>query len=208
MRRQLRRRSVGCPVSAETICLAVLGICFCLSGAAGCFFASGSADNNAATLSGAVKQYVQQFSSDLLIVPGFIPVLFEFLLVPAVLFVGGFSPLGMVLIPLITCVRAFTLSYAITVFVRAFGVFGLAASGGAFLLHALASVPALFTVGSIALSASVCRVSSGKEASALLSEHILSSLVCAALIIPAALLQWSVMPRLFGAAAEILAKTI
>ena len=129
--------------------------------------------------------------------PVFFPVLLEFILLPAILFASGFSFLGVFAVPALTAVRAFLLSYAISVFYRACGISGIAASAGVFALHILVSIPALFAVGSAAFSASFSRFSSRMETAGHLFERTLISSVCAAILILAALLQWSFMPRVF-----------
>ncbi|MDR1157502.1 MAG: stage II sporulation protein M [Oscillospiraceae bacterium] len=78
-------------------------------------------------------------------------------------FLLGFTMLGVGLIPLVTAVRGFFLSFAVAAFVRAFGSGGLWLAAGAFGAQALLTLPCLFLVSlrGIAASAALLTAAAG-----------------------------------------------
>lgn len=208
MPRRFQRQAAECPLSAETICLAVLGLCVCVSGAAGCFFASVSYGGGASDLSALFDRIFRNASGGNVVYPEFVPVLFEFFIVPAVLFVLGYTFLGVFLVPACIGFRAFFLSYAVTALFCSYGMSGLALSTGCFGLHALISVPVWLAVGSVSLFASFRHNFGRKEEPLCVVKRIVFAAVGTALLLPAALMQWSVMPRIVCVLAKLFADNI
>ncbi len=81
-----------------------------------------------------------------------------------VVFLAGFTSLGVVVVPVAMAVRGFFLSFSITSFVLVFGWPGLGLALGAFLVQTLILLPCLFILANQSFTSSVLllRISTGK----------------------------------------------
>lgn len=198
MRKRRPKRLTVISGSKDLLPLAVLFLCFIISGVLGCLFVANSGEEGAASFTSYLTHYAAFFSSESVLSPSFFSVLLEFMAFPGLIFLLGFSSLGIFLIPAAFCVRAFLLSYTISVFFHVFGVVGSAASFSLFGLHILILIPVSFAIASYAYPASIRKAFGGGSVQAYFAGRMLPFVSCWIFILPGAVLQWAVMPSLLG----------
>lgn len=177
--------------------LALLGACFLLGTLAG--FAFSCLGGESVQLREYLLRYLRQAGAGGAFGPSLLSVIWEAVRWFLLIFVLGFTRLGVVGIPAALAVRAFMLSYAVTTFARLFGLSGMAASLAAFGVTALLSVPVLFVAAHSGFRSALSRLSHDPPAGVPLSERLALLAPCGGLLALAAALQWTVMPALLTA---------
>lgn len=116
---------------------------------------------------------------------------------PLFVVVLGTSVVGAVAIPVVMIVRGFLLTYSTVCFSILLGYNGIVVSIVLFAITVLFELPVLFIFGCEFLHVSIARVTrSSKEGKNLNPEYLLSGV---GILIVAAALHWTVVPRLFSA---------
>lgn len=196
MRKLAARTRHGSGVRREGIALCFLLACFIFAGVLGCSFAAASSQAQKASLSVFLRAYMTLFAEGCQ-PPSVWSVCTDFFLWPLLVLLAGVSSPGVALIPLMLAARGFLLSYAISSFYFTFGLPGIGAAAVVFGLTLCSVVPALFAVGCPAFLASAAALRGRGRSRPIISP-------CCLLLIPAAFLQWSVVPELMGRTAAMI----
>ena len=177
--------------------LAVLAACFA-AGAVGGFFFSAAVGNNSELLD-YLSWYFQSAAQGKGAVPSLGAAIWDLIRWPAIVLLLGFTPVGVVGIPLVMGVRGFLLCYAATTFARLFHLPGMAAALAAFGVTVLLAIPVLFVVAADSFCQSLGRLPGAGAPLARWSQRTVVLAPCAGLLILAVALQRVVMPALFSA---------
>ena len=139
------RKKCGHAAWSECDCyVLVLSLCFLLGGLIGCLF--GRSVSDGAALDSYLRQYTGSMSEHMVSLR-FLPMLFDTLRIPVLVFLLSLSFVGFVGIPCIFAVRGFCLCLCVSCFVDTFGLGGTFMAFVLFGLSALVSIPALFLLG-------------------------------------------------------------
>lgn len=199
------KKQIGLGRLPVVLCLTV---CFTLGLLAGCLFAGALGAESLLRLSEYLDGYFALVRSAGAFSPSPLSAVWELCRWPLLVFVLGFTGLGTVGIPAVFLLRAFLMSYSAAVFVRLFGLAGLAAAAAVFGASGLFSVPALFVLGADALGSAGCLVSvflgEGKRFALFRPEQLVRAGGCAALLAVGTVVQLWLAPLLVRAAAELL----
>lgn len=177
--------------------LAVLAACFA-AGAVGGFFLSAAVENNSELLD-YLGLYFQSAAQGNGVSPSIGAAVWDLVRWPAVVLLLGFTPFGVVGIPLVMGARGFLLCYAATTFARLFHLPGMAAALTAFGVTVLIAVPVLFVVAADSFQQSLGRLPGAAAPPVHWSQRTVVLAPCAGLLILAVALQRAVMPALFSA---------
>lgn len=206
MKKQLlnRLRGPGLEQRSALLCLAA---CFVAGAVGGCFFAGALDEDSATNLFDFFGGYFTSIENGQALHFSLLSAVWEVLRWPLVVFVLGFTVLGVVGLPVAFCVRGFLLSYAVSVLVRLYGAVGLVAALAVFGFSGFFVLPALFTLGVDAFRAA------GSMAGNLLGDRktfspgqgrLLRTGCCSLLLAMSAAFQLRLTPVLLSAAAELL----
>lgn len=185
--------------------LTVLLICFLCSGLGGCLLVAGSGEKADASLSSYLHNYLALLSDGLAVSPSVWSVFWEVCFWPLLVLVFGFTALGILVIPIVFCIRGFLLSYAISSFFQVFGPSCMPTVLAVFGVTTLISIPVLFAVGHVGLAAAadlVGGVSRERVPGSRIQKYTVCLPACGGLIALAVFLQWSVMPQLLRLVSE------
>lgn len=139
--------------------LLCLTACFAAGVLAGCFFAGVLGAEAQRHLCAYLGDYFAGLRDGELVAPSLFSTVWELCRWPLLVFVLGFTALGAVGVPVVFLVRGFLLSYSVSVFVRLFGVAGLAAAATVFGVCALFVLPVLFVLGADAMGSAWAQAS-------------------------------------------------
>jgi len=173
----------------------VLGASFA-TGALGGFFFSGLCGSSP-DLTDYLSRYVQAAGQGTGIVPSMWTSIWDLARWPLAAFLLGSTALGILGIPILLGARGFLLAYSSAVFVRLFGLPGMAVALAAFGVTVLAAVPVLFVVAAGAFRQSLGRLSG--ERCLAWSQRVQTLTPCVGLLILAVALQQTLMPALLTA---------
>lgn len=126
--------------------LLFLCVCFIIGAVTGSIAAANSGDSE--QLASAASEYAALADITFGIV------LLKLLRYPAVVFLGGLCVVGAVIIPVTVAVRGFFLSFAVTAFMRLFGIPGLLYSASLFGFQCLLALPCLMLLAAQGLLSS------------------------------------------------------
>jgi len=174
--------------------LLFLCVCFVIGAVTGSIAAANSGDSE--QLASAASEYAAL--ADLT----FGVVLLKLLRYPAALFLSGLCVAGAVFIPIIVAVRGFFLSFAVTAFMRLFGVPGLLYSASLFGFQCLLVLPCLMLIAAQGLLSSSLLFSlaagSGKKISGPIfgGPYFLRVLICFAVLLVCAAAETYLAPYL------------
>lgn len=133
------------PISAHSIALGVLALCFLAGITGGCLLSA----RGGAAADSAVTDYLSPLAQGVVSQPSVGRALLDAFLYPAICFVLGFAIPGVVLIPVTVTARGFFLAYAVASCARVFGAMnGVLVSFALIGLPLLLSLPCLFLLGS------------------------------------------------------------
>ena len=126
--------------SAKLLALLVMAAAFLAGAAAGCLAALRlvPGDTLLEYMSAYVGQLAGNFHAD------WARALFDAFAYPCAVFLLGFTPLGVALIPAAVIVRGFFLGFSVAVYVRMYGAPGLLFAAGSLGLTSLVTLPCLF----------------------------------------------------------------
>lgn len=198
MSKRHRKHSSLVSVPKDILPLAVLLVCFLVSGIFGCLLVANSGEESTASFASFLTHYATYLSAEPVLPPSFLSVLLEFFVFPVLVFLLGFSSLGILLIPAVFCVRAFLLSYTISAFFCVFGTFGSIASFALFGLHVLIAIPVSFAIGCYAYPSSIRKAMDGGSVRSYFIGNVLPLTSCGMFILSGAVLQWAFMPSLLS----------
>lgn len=184
-----------------------LSMCFSIGITMGCLLASYLGENAQSHLSTYLDSYFTVLRDGKMILPSLFSTVWEFCRWPLLVFLFGFTVLGVIVLPLIFFVRGFLLSFSVAVFVRLFGSSGLLAALAIFGVSSFLVVPALFLlgIGALQTSKSFAGVFSreSKRNSPLYSDYFMRAGSCALLLTAGVLLQNWVTPILLQEVAAL-----
>lgn len=186
-----------------------LTICFVAGVLAGCLFAGLLGAESLLRLSEYLDGYFGLMRGDSVSPPSPLSTVWELCRWPLLVFVLGFTGLGAVGIPAMFLLRGFLLSYSISVFVRLFGLSGLAAAAAVFGVSGVFVLPAFFVLGSDALESAGSLASlflgRGKRPALFCPEQLVHIGGCVALLAAGTAVQLWLAPTLVRTAAELFA---
>ena len=181
---------------------AVLFVCFCGAGIAGCLAVSGMGADGVSSLGGYLSGYLSLVTAGDAAAPSVWSAGWELCRWPLLAFLLGFTALGAAALPVVFCIRGFLLGYAVAAFVRVFGSRGLLLAFAVFGMTALVSVPVLFCVGCASFRSSL-GLASGMLAERRTVQPLMERLgvliPCGGLLLLAVVLQCSLMPQILAA---------
>ena len=177
--------------------LLLLSFCIGLVVLSGLLFAAlGSASQE---LRDYLESYFSMAGAEMSFQPAIWSVIWDVIRWPAAAFVLGCTVLGVFCIPVLLFLRGFLLSYAVSLFLRLFGLHGLAAAAAVFGVPALMVLPGLMAICQEGFCSALERLAPGERVVFSLRRKLTAVLPAAGLLAAAALLQWSVMPALLSA---------
>lgn len=177
--------------------LAVLAASFAAGAVAG-FFLSASAGDHPELLD-YLTRYFEAAAQGNGVSPSIGAAVWDLVRWPAAVLLLGFTPIGVVGIPLVMGARGFLLCYAATTFARLFHLPGMAAALAAFGVTVLIAVPVLFVVAADSFCQSLGRLPGAAAPPVHWSQRTMILAPCAGLLVLAVALQRVVMPALFSA---------
>lgn len=184
-----------------------LTVCFVLGALAGCLFAGVLGADSLLRLSEYLNGYFARIREGAALSSSPLSTVWELCRWPLLVFVLGFTGLGAAGIPAVFLLRGFLMSYSVAVFVRLFGLPGLAAAAAVFGVAGVFALPALFVLGADALGSAGSLVSAfwgeGKRPALIRPERLIRTGGCAALLAAGTALQLWLVPLLVRTAAEL-----
>ena len=130
-----------------TAALIIMAVVFFVGSLAGCILAGRAEGEGEAALSGYLDSFLNIAISGEMTKPSFFVLLWKALRWPLFVFLCGFTPLGLIGIPVLFLARAFLLSFSISSFFRVLGAKGLLFAFSVFGLSGLIYIPILFVFG-------------------------------------------------------------
>lgn len=128
----------------DLICLSV---CFAVGVILGCCFVGYLGEDAQTHLSAYLNGYFTVLRDGEIILPSLFSTVWELCRWPVLVFLLGFTALGVFAIPVVLCVRGFLLSFSVAVFIRLFGGVGALAALCVFGVSVFLTVPVLFLLG-------------------------------------------------------------
>ena len=193
------------PTAEGTPALVVTAAFFTLGGLAGCLLAFRMGDVGLEAMSAYLDHFLTVARAGGLEIPALPELLWRTLRWPAAAVLLGFSAIGLLGIPLLSCMRGFFLAFSIASFAVAYGYSGLTMAFFLLGIPALLAVPAFFVLAAQSFSAAY--VSAGKTGwreQPFRREFVFRSGVCAAVVCVGLLLERYLVPALVAGAAEAL----
>ena len=130
-----------------TAALIIMAVVFFVGGVAGCILAGRAEGEGEAALNGYLDGYLNNAVSGEMAKPSFFVLLWKAVRWPLFVFLCGFTPVGLIGIPVLFLARAFLLSFSISSFFRVLGAKGLLFAFSVFGLSGLIYIPILFVLG-------------------------------------------------------------
>ena len=187
--------------------LAVVSAAFALGALAGMLVASQVGGGGQESLSAYLEHYLAAAQAGAAVPPRLSVILWQTLRWPLLVFLLGFTALGVAGIPILFAVRGFLLSFAVSSFVLMFGGAGAILAFFAFGFSGMLSVPALFVLGVQGFSSgqelALRALSGGKGARVRGRAYWARSGLCAAALALSMLLEWWAVPALLGSVAGL-----
>lgn len=135
------------PSNGATAALIIMAVVFFLGGLAGCTLADQTEGGGEAALSSYLNGFLNIAESGEMVKPEFIFLFWKSIRWPLFVFFLGFTPLGLIGIPILFLIRAFLLSFSIASFFHILGAKGLFFSFSVFGITGLICIPILFVLG-------------------------------------------------------------
>ncbi len=196
------------PSNGVTAALIVISIVFLIGGLAGCILAGRSAGEGEAALSGYLEGFFHAALSGDMFKPEFVMLLWKSIRWPLLAYIFGFTPIGLIGIPVLFLVRAFLLSFSIASFFHVLGLKGLLLAFSVFGLFSLVYLPILFVLGiqSFLKSGSIIGRITGETRRNIHSSHsdVLCCLVCFVSLLLCCFIEYSISPLILKSIAEML----
>lgn len=188
--------------------LTVSAIAFLLGSATACICAKYVAGDGLDSLSAYVLNYIDVLKAGSFIRPGFFTVVFDVLKYAALIFVAGFSFLGVAAVPIIMAMRGFFLCFSISAFVIAFGYAGFTIALAVFGLSSLIILPCLFALAARSFSSArvllgTLRDKSSGGGQAFDRAFFLNALICLGFLLMAVFLEYLITPLLISAVTSV-----
>lgn len=206
MRKRLPHQLAALGQLSVPLCLA---LCFGGGVAAGCFFAGLLGETVQTGLSDYLNGCFTGFRDGNVVLPSLLSTLWELCRWPLLVFLFGFTALGVLGVPAVFLARGFLMSYAVSVLVRLFGGAGFLAALVLFGLSGVFVLPALFILGSDALRRAAALAGSptgeGRRVFSLREGQLVRVCSCCGLLVTGTLVQLWLAPVLLQAVAELLA---
>lgn len=188
--------------------LAVTSAFFFLGGVLGCILAARVGGGGSDSLAIYLKQFVTAAGGQTISQPPLLPLIWETLRWPLLIFLLGFTTLGLLGIPIVLLIRGFLLAFSIASFVRMFG-----SSGGllAFLIFGVSgcvALPVLFVLAVQGILASrylaTRFLGEGRRNSPYGKRYFLRCGICAGALCVCVFLEFVVVPALVAGGTNLL----
>lgn len=207
VRKQLLDRLRG-PGSEQRSALLCLTVCFFVGAVGGCMFAGLLGTDTQTRLLDYFSGYFSALRDSGAVQPSLPSTVWEVARWPLLVFLLGFTALGVVGIPAALCLRGFLFSYAVSVLVRLYGSAGLASALAVFGVSGFLVLPALFVLGVDGFRGAgallMKLIGDGRRTPSLGQGRLFRAGCCAALLAVAAAFQFRLTPVLLSAAASLL----
>ena len=135
------------PSNGSTAALIVMAVVFFIGGIAGCTLAGRAEGGGEAALSSYLDGFLNVVVSGEAVKPEFLILLWKAVRWPLFASLLGFTPIGLIGIPILFLIRAFLLSFSIASFFHVLGIKGLFFAFSVFGISGLIYVPILFVLG-------------------------------------------------------------
>lgn len=135
------------PSNGVTAALIIMAVVFFIGGLAGCTLAGRAEGGGEAALSGYLDGFLNVAVSGEMVKPEFILLLWKVIRWPFLAFILGFTPIGLIGVPVLFLIRAFLLSFSIASFFHVLGIKGLFFAFSVLGITGLLYVPVLFVLG-------------------------------------------------------------
>ena len=135
------------PSTGVTASLVIISIIFLIGGLAGCSLVGQTNGEGEATLSRYLDGFINIVSSDEMVKPKFLFILWKAIRWPLLILFLGLTPIGLIGIPVLILIRSFLLSFSIASFYQVSGTEGLFFSFILFGITGLIYIPILFVLG-------------------------------------------------------------
>lgn len=193
------------PGAEHLSALLCLTVSFSAGAVCGCLFAGLLGANAQTHLFGYLDGYFELLRSSEPVRSSLLTAAWELLRWPLLVFVLGFTALGVVGLPVAFFARGFLLSYAVSVLVRIYGGVGLVTALSVFGISGFWVLPAMFTLGVDAFrhAGALTGKSSGRAAPPG-RVRLLRACVCCAALLVGVFLQVRLMPVLLKAATGLI----
>lgn len=196
------------PSSGTTAALIVLAVVFFIGGLAGCALAGRTEDGGAAALNGYLDGYLNVAASDEIARPEFFFLLWKAIRWPLFAILLGFTPIGLIGVPVLFLVRAFLLSFSIASFFHVLGPKGLFFAFLVFGITGLVYIPILYVLGTQSfLSAGliVGRITGeNRRYAGIKRSDVFCCCICFVILIACSFIEYSTGPAIVKLAAEML----
>ena len=196
------------PSSGTTAALVVLAGVFFVGGFVGCIFAGQAESEGEAALSSYLEGYLSIAVSEETVRPEFFFLLWKAIRWPVFAIILGFTPIGLIGVPVLFLVRAFLLSFSISSFFRVMGLSGLFLAFFVFGIGSLVYIPILYILGIRSFLNSgliVGRITGeNRRYAGLKRSDILCCCICFVVLIICSFIEYSTGPAIIELAAEIL----
>lgn len=126
--------------------LFIIAFMFLIGEIAGCLLANRTEGEGKEALTAYLYSFINAVQSGTMIKPTFASLLWKTIRWPFLAFLIGFTPLGMIGIPMLCMLRAFLLSFTVSSFFRILGTSGLLLSISIFGITGLFCIPILFVL--------------------------------------------------------------
>ena len=130
-----------------TAALMIMAVLFFVGGVAGCLLAGRAGGEGEAALNGYLDGFLNVTVSGEMTKPSFFVLLWKAVRWPLFVFLCGFTPIGLIAIPVLFLVRSFLLSFSISSFFHVLGAKGLLFAFSVFGISGLVHIPILFVFG-------------------------------------------------------------
>lgn len=184
--------------------LLCLTVCFSCGIAAGCFFAGLLSDAAQSGLSAYLNGCFAVYQDGGTALPSLLSTAWELCRWPLLILLLNFTALGVLGIPLSFLVRGFLLSYAVSVFVRLFGVAGFLAALVLFGISGVFAIPSLFILGVDALCNAGALAGGSRQALSLREGQFVRICGCCGLLIVGTFVQLWLSPALLRVVSRLL----
>ena len=135
------------PSNGATAALIIMAVVFFIGGLAGCTLAGRTEGGGEAALSGYLDGFLTVVESGKIVRPAFVSLLWKAIRWPLFALMLGFTPLGLICIPVLFLIRSFLLSFSISSFFHVLGAKGLLFAFSIFGITSLVYIPILFVLG-------------------------------------------------------------
>ena len=196
------------PSNGVTAALIIMAVVFVIGGFSGCALVGQADGGGEAALNRYLDGFLDVASSGEMAKPGFVLMLWKAIRWPLVSFILGFTPIGLIGIPVLFLIRAFLLSFSIASFYHVSGTEGLLFALIIFGITGFIYIPILFMLGiqSFLRSGTIIGRITGeaRRVAGLKRSDIICSFICIFVLFLSCVFEYSTGPAILKIAAEML----